>query len=906
MRIARLIGRSSEREAVDHLVDAVRSGHGGALVVHGDAGIGKSAMLDYAAASATGLRVVRDSGVPGESTLAFAALRRLCTPVLDHLDDLPPAQRDALRVCFGLTTGPAPDPFLVGLATHGLLAAGSRPDSLVCLVDDVQWWDSASARALAFAARRFEPEATLLLLAAREPGGDFDGLPELGLRGLPEQEADQLLRSVLLEPVDQRVRDQVLAEARGNPMALLHSPPHRSRSYLTADLQAEPPSGPSARLAAEFRVRLESMPTQARQLLVIAAAEPIGEPSLIRAAAEHRGLPDDVTTVAVDAGLLHVDTRVRFSHPLARFAAYRHATLYERRAAHGALADAMTAAGDADRRAWHRAQAAAGPDDRVAAELLRWAHQAGARGGLPAAAAFLERAAALTTDPDLRAGRTLTAADAMLRAGGFGAASDLLATVTADPSDPSRTARGDHLRARLQRVTGHEDATRSLFRAARRLERHDPDAARTAYLDALSAAPATSEPPVDPAVPEAARAALHSLTVRRGPSASDLLLSGFATLHSRGYAHAVPHLRDAVTAWEAADGATSGAAATAAALHLWDDEAWDRVTARLVGDARQTGARADLVAALIGRVPVELLSGRPAEAAVLVDEIAAVTGLIGSGSAASTARCLAVFQGVDQAASAANDRRRPAGDAAAGWATAVGLNSLGRYAEAGAVARSVTGLGTPGPAAWAWAELAEAAARTGRVHDGQTALRRLADLARFTGTDWALGIEARSRAVSLTRGNPEHLFREAVERLGRTRLRVDLARAHLVYGEWLRRVHRRVDAREQLRTAVELFAEAGVDGFGRRARRELGATGANVRKRTETGSDLTAQELHIARLARAGLSNPEISVELFISARTVEWHLRKVFGKLGISSRRQLRLALTDPADDARPGHAAD
>jgi DNA-binding CsgD family transcriptional regulator len=811
----RLVGRSRECQALDDLVARVRTGCGGVVVVHGPPGIGKSALLDYVAASTGDLGVLRGIGVPAEVDLGFAALRRLCTPILDRIDALPAPQRDALSAAFGLVAGPGPDRFLVGLATHGLLTTGhSAP--MVCLVDDVQWLDNASAQTLAFVARRLESEPALLILAVREPGGEFQGLPELCVPGLADNEADQLLASARPGLLDQRVRDQILAEARGNPAALLNRPP--------ADLEEI------------FRTQMAALPEQTRRLLVLAAAEPVGDPAVVLTAAQALGLPAGVITMATDAGLLDLDTRIRFPHPLARSAAYQQATLHERQTVHQALAGAVDPGVDPGRRVWHLAQAAPGPDDEVADELIRLANHAPDQGGLPATAAFLDRAAALTTDIGRRAERALAAADALISAGAFGSATELLALVPADSPDRERY---DFLQARL----------------AYAMRPHEAEA----YLEVLGA------------------------TRTESPSeAARWLVAGLTALNGAGYAHGVPLLRRALDSGPS-DGLSDdevlrfGAAAVTAALHAWDDAAWDRLTRRRVELARRVGALGVLLPALTERVYVALLTGRPGEMASLTDEIAAVSRATGAETVVNTG--------------SEDD-----------WTRAVRFNGRSHYEEARQAALSAADANRPGPPSWALAELVEAATRTGAADDLAAALERLSEVAQVTGTNWALGIEARSRAVSLLDGRPEHLYKEAIERLAHTRLRTELARSHLVYGEWLRREGRRVDAREHLHAAVDLFTAAGLDGFTDRARRELAATGETARKRgPETGGELTAQELQIARLARDGLSNPEISVELFISARTVEWHLRKVFTKLGVSSRRQLRHVLTEGHRDGGP-----
>ena len=399
-----LLDRLPERAALSELLDAARGGRSGVLVMRGEPGVGKTALVEYAIESAAGLRVARVAGVESEMELAFAALQQLCAPMLGKLAGLPDPQRAALGVAFGLSTGAAPDRFLVGLAALSLLSEAAEEQPLLCVVDDAQWLDRASAQALAFVARRLLADPVALVFATREPGEEFRGLPELPVGGLGDGDARELLGSVLRGPLDERVRDRILAETRGNPLALLE---------LSRDVPGVPGAmrvpGVSERIEDSFGRQLDVLPAATRRLLLVAAAEPTGEPGLVWRAAERLGIETGAVAPAADAGLLTIGERVMFRHPLVRSAAYRAASPADRRAAHQALAEATDPQADPDRRAWHRAQATPGPDEEVASELERSAGRAQARGGLAAAAAFLERSAALTVDPVRRAGRALAA-----------------------------------------------------------------------------------------------------------------------------------------------------------------------------------------------------------------------------------------------------------------------------------------------------------------------------------------------------------------------------------------------------------------------------------------------------------------------------------------------------------------
>jgi len=910
-----LVGRGHECGALDQLVGAARTGRGGVLVLHGEAGIGKTALLDHVAAAASDLRLVRAAGVEAERELAFATLHQLCVPMLDRLKDLPAPQREALKVAFGLAAGPDPDRFLVGVAVLGLLSGGAGAP-LVCLIDDAQWLDPSSAQALIFAARRLEAEAVLLVFATRELSPAFRGLPDLRVEGLPEREAGQLLASLVHWPMDERVRDQIIAEARGNPLALMQLPCGRSPARLAGDYVAPPPPAPLSQVEERFRGQLVDLPAATRKLLLVAAADPVGDPAVVWRAARHLGVPASAATAAAEAGLLEFDTRARFLHPLARSAAYRIARLDDRQEAHLALAQAIDPEVDPDRCAWHRAQATPGPDDEVAGELVRSAGRAQTRGGLAAAAAFLERAATLTSEPALRAQRALDAAETTVRAGVFGPAAELLTLAQTGPLNGSQEAGVDLVRARFAYAARHNaEAVAALLSAAKQLEPIDAGGARLTYLDAFGAARLTGRLAGAAAtIREVARAAANAPAPPHRPRACDLLLDGLAA-YPASEQTAIPLLRQAITRMGGRDPDLSVEEdlrcqwpAGLAAFHLWDDSEWDRLTGRHVHLARQTGTLSELPLALTSRIWLELLAGRLTAAAEFTEQLAAVTNAVGGGLAPPAAICVAAFQGREKetrelAGRIHRDAHRHGegiGITAAEWAKAVLGNGHGRYDDAclaagAAITEAEIEAAEPGPASWALAELVEAAARAGAAAQATNALRRLSRLAGFLGTPWASGVEARSRALMLEGNRAEPLYREAIEHLAQTRMRTELARAHLLYGEWLRRESRRVDARDQLHTAFEMLSTMGLDAFADRAWRELVATGETVRKRgVDAPKDLTAQEAQIALLARDGLSNPEISLQLFISARTVEWHLRKVFTKLGITSRRQLRHALPE------------
>ena len=903
---ATLHGRREERETLGKLLTQVGGGQSGVLVLRGEAGIGKTALLDHLAQAAAGLRVVRAAGTESERELAFAALHRLCAPVLDRGGQLPGPQRDALEIVFGRKEGTAPDRFLVGLAVLSLLTQAAAEYPLVCVIDDAQWLDQASAQALAFAARRLRADSVLMVFALQEPSADLAGLPELEVSGLRDADARALMASVVWWPLEEEIRDRILAEARGNPLALLELPRTQAAAGFGV-LDAQPLPG---RTEQGFLWQLDALPTPTRLLLVIAAAEPTGDPSLVWRAAARLGIPAAAAHAAAQAGLIEFGARVAFRHPLMRSAAYRSASLRERQEAHDALAEVTDPLADPDRRAWHRAQAAPGPDELVAAELEREAGRAQARSGLAAAATFLEHAAALTPDPVRRAERALTGAHAKVRAGAFGTALELLALAESETLDPFQRAQAGLVRAQLAFVSDRGgDAPPLLLEAARRLDRHDVGLARATYLDAVHAAmfaghlagPGAS-------VREVVLTARASLPAADPPEASDLLLDGLAVHFGEGQQAAVPVMRRALSAAarhssaEPPDPAGQELRwlwlARMAAIRLWDDQAWDTLSGRHIQLVRQTGAISEFPLAVTARIYLHLAIGELHVAEALISELQAAVDPADGGLVSYAALGLAAIRGREDEARALIEaagadlaaRGEGSGVSAAMWAAAVLGNGLGRYADALDAARQASRHPDEfGLAPWSRVELIEAAARSGHPGQAACALRSLAEVTSASGTDWALGVEARSRALLTEGAAAEQHYRAAIERLGRTRVRLDLARAHLLYGEWLRRENRRTDAREQLRSAHQMLQEMGAEGFAERARRELMATGETVRKRTvKTASVLTAQELQIALRAREGHTNTEIGAELFLSPRTVEWHLRKVFGKLGITSRREL------------------
>jgi len=907
--------RCEEREALVRLLEGVRGGQSRVLVVSGEPGVGKTALLDSAISSASGFRVIRAVGVESEMELAFAALQQLCAPMLDRLDRLPAPQQDALGVAFGLRAGDAPDRFLVGLAVLSLLAEMAVDRPLVCVVDDAQWLDRASAQALAFVARRLLAESVVLLLATREPGDELEGLPRLVVEGLRNGDARALLGSVVRGPLDDRVRERIVAETHGNPLALLELPRGLTPAELAGGFGLLDAPGLSGRIEESFRRRLASLSAETQRLFLVAAADPVGDPVLVWRAADLLGI--GVQAAAETDGLLAIGARVTFRHPLVRSSVYRAASPEERQAVHRALADATDPEIDPDRHAWHLAQATPGLDETVASELERSAGRAQARGGLAAAAAFLERASALTLEPSSRARRALAAAQAKHHAGAFDAALRLVGIAESGPLNDLQRAQVELLRGQIAFSLGRgSDAQPLLLKAAKRLEPLDRRLARETYLEALSAVFFPGLLASGESVLETAQAARVAPPPSQPPHASDLLLDGLAVLVTEGYAAGTPMLRRAVNAFRAEDirreqGHRWLSLASRVAAFLWDDEAWDAISTRFVQLARDAGALSALPLALTSRAGVHVFAGEFAMAASLIAEVAAVNEATGGSLAPWSALARVSFEGreaegfqlIEAATREVVRRGEGQGLTFVHWVTAVLHNGLRRYGEALAAAQQA---GEDTHPSW-WrnyglVELIEAAVRSGKPEHAVDAFGQLSQATGASGTDWALGVEARSRALLNDGEAAEVLYREAIERLARTRIRVELARGHLLYGEWLRRERRRRDAREQLRTAHELFTEFGMEAFAERARVELEATGEHARKRTvETGDDLTPQEAQISRLAADGATNQEIATQLFVSPSTVDYHLRKVFRKLGVKSRTQLARQLLQPGTRREP-----
>ena len=915
-----MYGRGEASGLIDEALIAARAGTSGVLVIRGEPGIGKTALLDHAIVIAEGFSLARVVGVESEMELPFAGLQQLCAPMLDRLEELPDPQAGALRAAFGLNTGVARDRLFIGLAVLNLLAAAATESPLLCVVDDAQWLDRASLQALEFVARRLEAESIVLLFGVRTSSEELRGLPQLLLTALTHTDARELLASVMPGRIDERVLDRIVSETHGNPLALIELPQAQTLSALAGGFGPPGELTLTRRIEESFKRRFQPLPVATQRLVMIAAADPLGEPTLVWRAALALGIDRDAAVPAEHCGLVIVGEGIVFRHPLARSAAYRGATAEERRAAHAALASATDPDRDPDLRAWHRAQAAIGPDEQLADELGRSAVRASSRGGLAAAAAFLERSAALTPAIADRAERELAAAQTYHDAGSPASALRLLLAAESAPLRPLQRARLERLRAQIEMHQRRgRGAVPLLVAAAKRLERLDVGLARSTYLDAIGAATIASTLGDGFNVTDVARAARAAPKTAGPSSAADLLLEGFVALFLDGYGTAIGPLRDSLRAFrheqerdasplEASSSSELLASmASRVAVEVWDEEVALAISTRQVERARGAGALTALPVGLTSLAGLKVHVGDFAAAEEMLHEAEAITAATGNVRPAWGGLLLAAWRGdarraaslIEASIEDANVRGEGWQLTAAHYASAVLDNGRGRYSTALESAMGACWDGEQGFTALALPELIEAAIRSDRADIAAEGVRRLSERACLGGTAWALGVEARSRALVSEGAAADALYQEAIAHLSESLAIPQLARTHLLYGEWQRREKRRVEARAQLRLAYQIFVRVGAAGFADRAQRELEATGEHARRRTvETIDDLTAQESQIARLAGKGLSNPEIGSQLFISPRTVEYHLHKIFAKLQISSRHEVARALDSRAEE--------
>jgi DNA-binding CsgD family transcriptional regulator len=898
-----LLDRLPEREAIEGVLDAVRGGFCATLVLRGEHGTGKTTLLEYALDSAPDLRVSTVAGVESEVSLEFGAVHQLLVPFLPLLETLPPP----LRVAFGLDAGPPPDRFLVGLAVLTVLSRAAEEQPLLCLVDDAELLDTESAHVLGFVARRLYADPVGMITVVGEPSVPpvFEQFPAVSVGGLPDAEARELLTSVAGGSLHPQVISRILSDTQNNPLALAELGAEFTPEQLSGRAARPEPLPLSRRLERRFLRQAQDLPADAQAFLLLAAADPTGERGRLWRAAARAGVdPDAAAAAAESSSLLEFsDSSVRFRHPLIRSAVYHGAVHADRRRAHAALSDLSASGVDADLRAWHRAAAALVPDEDLAAELEQAAERAGARGGYAARAALLYRSAELTPDDGRRAEREVTLAQAELIRGNSEEARDLVDRALPRLTGERARALAKRLNGEIRFAQGDAAGAAGVLADAARVLAPDNETARDTILEALEAAIWAG-----PVQTRAIASTVQSLPRAAGSASSigDLLLDGYSARFTTGYLESAGSLRAAVTALRADDldpalGLRWSGLGIAAAGSLWDDRAVLDLSDRWVRTARRQGAFTALPVALAFQAISCWLTGHFDDADANLTEmrelmaLSRAPGTLGMDSRSNG--LLLAFRGRAAEARAAaaaqiheSTARGQLGPADIGrYILAVAAMSAGDYEAAMSAALAVTEDDPAFTAEVALPELIEAAARSGQHEVAASAFKTLSERALVAGTPWALGLRARCQAVLDEGDSAEDGYLEALSQLQRSRAVVDLARTHLLYGQWLRRARRRRDARRELRIAHDMFAAMGADGFADRAETELRATGERARARTpETISDLTPQEARVAELAAEGLPNSEIAAQLFISPSTVDYHLRKVYRKLNVTSRTQL------------------
>jgi DNA-binding CsgD family transcriptional regulator len=901
-----LIGRSEETAQLNALLQQVRGGLGGAVVLRGEAGIGKTALLNALVDAAGDLSAVRLEGVESEMQLGYAALHRLVRPYLYRLEHLPEPQRDALESAFGLTSLAPADRFMVGLAALSLLGDVAKDEPLLIVVDDAQWLDRESVAALVFVARRLHADGVALVFAVRESleiGAVFQGVPELRINGLDEESARHLLTATVAAPVSYQVAGRIIAVTRGNPLALVELSSELTSDHLIEHAPLPDPLPIGELIEARFLRQVRQLPDETQTILLVAAADPVGDPDTLWRAAEALGLSAAAVAPASDSGLLVLEPRVEFRHPLVRSAVYGGATAADRRRVHHALAAVMDVERDPDRRALHMAAGALGPDEDLAAALEQSAAQARARGGYIAESSFLVRAASLTPDRQRKADRLLLAAHAAFLAGNAGYSESLLEEARPHLGGPFERAQAQRLDGRLRQPLGQSRLAPSLLLgAARAFGPIDRVLSHHSLIEAFVACGASLQFTEGTTEPEIAQTALESLSAQSTlTTKADLLLKGVALRHAGTYADAVPAMREAVRAYATMsfEELTRWTALGAPlANELWDEGGLRSTLERLAGAARALGALSALQVVLIGLAAIEVRAGLFMAARERYSELQDVSLAIGDyvEHYALFDVDLLSWQGDEQAPSKAAQLvefgtafRAAATIHYANLSLSIFDLAEGRYEKALAAAQSVVDADAMGYSCQALPTVVEAAMRCNDREAATGALACLTEQAIASGTSWGLGLVARCRALVADGSSAEALYEEALDHLGKTSWRTEVARTHLLFGEWLRRQRRRTEAREQLRRAYEMFDTMGARAFSERARVELLATGERARtRRVETAHDLTSRELQIARLAAQRATSREIAGQLFISANTVDYHLRKVFQKLGVNSRRDL------------------
>jgi DNA-binding CsgD family transcriptional regulator len=913
-RLVHLVGRSEECAALYGLLESARQGLSGTLVIRGDAGIGKTALIDEAIKAADDFLVVRFTGVESEHDLAFAALHRLLTPILHQIARLPTPQRDALNSALGLTSGPPADRFLVGLGVISLAANAARAAKrLLCVIDDAQWVDRESLDALAFWGRRIHAEGIALVFAERDESpspSPLDGFAQLHVGGLQDEAARTLVLSDARLHLDREVLDRIVADMGGNPLALLELATRRTPEQIISAVTAPLPLPLGERLEAHYMRQVRALPVETQMVLLLVAAESSGDAKFLRKVATLLGTTVDAAEAAEAAGLLSLDSPVKFRHPLIRAAVYGGARPADRRAVHRALAAATDDEGDVDRMAWHLAAATIGGDEEVAVVLERSADRAGVRGGHNARAALLTRAAELTPDPESAARRRVDAAAAALAGGSPVQTHALLELASPNLLDPTICAIAKRLEGSAWILTGHTAiAAPILLSAGEALLQTNTRVGRDTLLEALQAAFLSGHlGEANDGIARAVAKAASSPNLE--DTVADRLLDSLALYVTSGYVAAVEHFRSAIAAMLSDDvppeqlirWSVLGSSLTRA---LWDQDAHDQFMRRVAHVTRERGALPFLAVALEACATSEMWAGHFSAADAHVEDAIDVyaaagfgtvsRGIVGLDLAASRGRIDVAKEKAGVVMMVARELGMGSSENVVDRSLVVLALGTGEYADALKHASALFDRDPLPLGNEVLPDMIEAAVRTGDLVAASKAMERIAERAPASGTPWAMGLLARSRAL-LAEDEEEPLYRESIELLGSTRMVMETARSHLLFGEWLRRQGRRIEARDELRIAFEMFDTMGAEAFAGRSRVELLATGEHARRRNfETATDLTPQEAHVARLAADGHTNGEIAARMYISASTVEYHLHKVYRKLDVTSRRRLKEAI--PAD---------
>ena len=911
-----LLGRDEERAALNALIDAAGDGLSGALVLHGEAGMGKTALLEYSIESASNLQVARITGIDAERDLSFAALHRLLQPSLGRLSGLPQPQRDGLSSAFGLTSHAAADPFLIGLASLTLLADRASEGGLLCVIDDCQWIDTESLQALAFVARRLQADGIAIIFGMRTPSDVSSSLADLSnleIAGLSDAAAHDLLSTVVTGPLDAGVARHIITETSGCPLALRELASELSADQWIGVDRVSAPIPISRKLEAHFRRQFEELSPEAQTFVLVAAAEASGEASLVRRAALDLGCNEDAELDAVRGRLLNTEPSMQFRHPLIRSAVYTGASPADRKRVHRALAASIDRSVDPDRWAQHIAAITAGYDSQLAADLEAGAYRARDRGGYVAEASLLTQAAGFTEHAELRSARLLGAAAAALNGGAPQRALKLLSQARLELRDPFLLAQAQQLDGWLRISALQASQAPALFlAAAKQFLPLDGDRARDSMLDAFDAFLKCLYFTSGTDGIEIAKTALATRKSDSMESLADLLLNGISLLLGTGYVASVGTLRRAAQLLQ--DGPISAEDTirwiqygTVITDELWDDRTYIAWIERVESVARKRGAlialKVSLVTLAVHQIRIGKFSAAEAYYAESL-EISAATGGVASGEV-DLYRPLNVellaWRGDDAGTRAAAKTLIEMGEAVGGavlqfmayHALAILELGAGRYSEALLAAEFATDREAIGWRGQFLPLVVEAGLRSGNRMAAERALEELEMRATASKTPWALGLLARSQALMADDSMAEEIFKESIAQLKQTLVVTDLAMAHLSFGEWLRRQQRRTDARIHLRQAHDAFHGMGAKGFAERARSELLATGEHAIRRTvEAKNDLTPQELKIAQLASRGATNPEIAAQMFISPSTVDYHLRKIYRRLDITSRRQLERAL--------------